>query len=143
MPKCTANTRTGQACNAWAVKGTDPPLCAPHGGVARPPGAPLGNDNATTHGVYSTPDAMPADLDAIIRDLESRLNNLNTYIDDHADEITWDQRIEAISLQGQIANRIGRLLRDRQQLTGEQDDELQTAINEAISAVGAILDIDR
>ncbi|MDF1515787.1 MAG: hypothetical protein P1S60_18415 [Anaerolineae bacterium] len=50
---CTATTRTGQPCRAWAVPGTDPPRCAPHGGAGAKPGAPVGNQNALTHGYYA------------------------------------------------------------------------------------------
>jgi hypothetical protein len=39
-------------CRAWAVRGTDPPLCASHAG--RAVGAPLGNQNRTTHGFYAS-----------------------------------------------------------------------------------------
>ena len=51
--RCTATTRKGQPCRAWAVPGTDPPRCAAHGGVASKPGAPSGNQNAVTHGFYA------------------------------------------------------------------------------------------
>ncbi len=51
--RCTATTRGGQPCRGWAVPGTDPPRCAPHGGVAARPGAPEGNQNACTHGMYA------------------------------------------------------------------------------------------
>ena len=51
--RCTATTRGGQPCRGWAVPGTDPPRCAPHGGVAARPGAPEGNQNARTHGGYA------------------------------------------------------------------------------------------
>lgn len=50
---CTATTRLGQPCRAWAVLGTDPPRCAPHGGTGAKPGAPEGNRNAVTHGFYA------------------------------------------------------------------------------------------
>jgi hypothetical protein len=38
-------------CKAWAVRGSDPPLCASHAG--RKVGAPPGNQNRRTHGFYS------------------------------------------------------------------------------------------
>lgn len=31
---CTARTRQGERCRQWAVKGSDPPLCRNHGGMA-------------------------------------------------------------------------------------------------------------
>ena len=32
--KCTARTASGKPCKAWAIRGSDPPLCAPHTGLA-------------------------------------------------------------------------------------------------------------
>ena len=111
----------------------------------------MGNDNAKTHGVYAhdvgTGGGLPANLDDIIGDLEKRLQALGEYIDvlqSTGDTYwkRWEQVREAIGLQGQLASRIGRLLRDRQQLTGNQDDELQRAIDDALSAVGGILGLE-
>lgn len=51
--KCTALTRSGDPCRAWAVPGTNPPRCASHGGVDAKPGAPVGNQNALKHGFYA------------------------------------------------------------------------------------------
>lgn len=38
-------------CRAWAVRGSDPPLCASHTGDKQV-GAPPGNQNRRTHGFY-------------------------------------------------------------------------------------------
>ena len=60
---CTATTRQDQPCRAWALPGTDPPRCAPHGGASAKPGAPMGNHNAVTHGFYANRwgDNLPGD----------------------------------------------------------------------------------
>jgi hypothetical protein len=42
-------TRPG--CKAWAVRGSDPPLCSPHSGRV---GAPPGNANHLIHGYYTS-----------------------------------------------------------------------------------------
>ena len=50
-----------EGCEAWAIRGSDPPLCSPHSGKV---GAPEGNRNRLTHGFYATavlPDEL-ADL---------------------------------------------------------------------------------
>jgi len=39
-------------CRAWAVRGSDPPLCSAYAG--RGVGAPPGNQNARTHGFYAS-----------------------------------------------------------------------------------------
>lgn len=50
--KCSHTTKAKQPCNAWAIRGSDPPACATHSGRAVG-GAPLGNKNALKHGFYS------------------------------------------------------------------------------------------
>ena len=67
--RCSAKRRDGQPCNAWAVKGSDPPLCAAHGGTDAQIGAPPGNQNALTHGFYAAPDNPPATVEEVIPDL--------------------------------------------------------------------------
>ncbi|WP_283805799.1 HGGxSTG domain-containing protein [Bradyrhizobium sp. YR681] len=53
-PRCGARTRDGDACRAPALRGKT--RCRMHGG-ARRSGAPRGNRNARTHGLF-TADAM-------------------------------------------------------------------------------------
>lgn len=49
-PRCGARTRDGDACRAPAVRGKA--RCRMHGG-ARRCGAPKGNGNARTHGLFA------------------------------------------------------------------------------------------
>jgi len=53
-------------CKAWAMRGSEPPICAPH--AAGLLGAPLGNRNALTHGFYATTLA-PDDLKELDEDV--------------------------------------------------------------------------
>jgi uncharacterized protein YjcR len=48
--RCGAKTRSGKPCNSPAVRGKK--RCRMHGG-APGSGAPLGNQNALKHGVYT------------------------------------------------------------------------------------------
>jgi hypothetical protein len=48
--RCSATCANGKPCRAWALRGSEPPLCAAHSGKV---GAPPGNKNAQTHGYYS------------------------------------------------------------------------------------------
>lgn len=49
-PQCTAKSkRSGERCRGAAVKGSD--KCRMHGG--KNPGAPIGNGNAKTHGLWA------------------------------------------------------------------------------------------
>jgi len=72
----------------------------------------------------------------VIADLQRRHQQLSDYIDEHRDEMRPGQFITAIDYQGRLANRIGRLLRDRQQLAGDQTDALDEAVAEALAIVG-------
>ena len=51
--RCTAITRAGKPCKAWAITGNNPPLCSAHAGRNASAGAPPGNHNARKHGYYS------------------------------------------------------------------------------------------
>lgn len=42
---------TVPSCNAWAMRASEPPRCAPHSGRT---GAPEGNQNRLIHGFYAT-----------------------------------------------------------------------------------------
>ena len=50
--KCSGTVLSGQRCKAWAVRGSEPPLCAVHAGLNKGAGAPKGNRNALKHGFY-------------------------------------------------------------------------------------------
>lgn len=49
-PRCGATTRAGSSCRSPAVSGKQ--RCRMHGG-AKGSGAPLSNQNALTHGLYT------------------------------------------------------------------------------------------
>ena len=140
MPRCTALTVDGNPCRATAVRATDPPRCPAHRAASEGAG-----------GVCARPDADPgdrpfgpADLDALIEDLERRVAGLSGYIDDHA-ELSPSQLLALLRLQGELTSRIGRLLRDRARLArdlaaaGREQEELDRAINEALDAASAML----
>ena len=51
MPPNPNKTRCSKPdCRAWAIRGSDPPLCSPH---SRKAGAPEGNRNHLVHGYYA------------------------------------------------------------------------------------------
>ena len=89
-PKCTAITAQGSPCKAWAIRGSDPPLCAPH---SKRTGGTKGNQNAVTHGYYRKriePDqiqtlydkAGSVDLDQEVILLRVALHRLSSIIND-------------------------------------------------------------
>jgi len=50
---CSHLTKGGQPCRAWAIRGSDPPVCSIHARKTVSPGAPSGNTYALKHGYYS------------------------------------------------------------------------------------------
>lgn len=88
--KCSANTTQGKPCKAWAIKDSDPPLCAPHSGLT---GGIKGNQNAVKHGYYRShvePDeilslydeAGGVDIDQEVILLRVALHRLSKFIND-------------------------------------------------------------
>jgi hypothetical protein len=139
--RCTALKHDGTPCRSWAVHETNPPRCAAHGG-GKPIGAPTGNKNAQTHGTYSDPVPEQADIDERIADLNHRIQTLSAYIDDNTPGLDLESTIKLLTLHGQLNSRLGRLMRDRQILVGEDAGELQQAIEEALAIAGDILGVE-
>jgi hypothetical protein len=50
---CSHHTKQGRPCRAWAIRGSDPPVCSIHARKTVSPGAPSGNTYALKHGYYS------------------------------------------------------------------------------------------
>ena len=121
--RCTAVCRDGTPCQAWAVRGTDPPRCAAHGG-SRP-------------GLYgSWGDTAPGDectIDAVIDDLYAKQISLSRTIDRIQSDENANLRelVQLLRIHGQNAGRLGRLLRDRRALHGDADG-LSDAVNQAL-----------
>jgi hypothetical protein len=145
--KCGATKADGTPCNAWAVRESDPPRCAAHGGGKAPVGAPPENRNAQTHGFYassliSLPDdiAIPDDIDTIITDLARKQAALSHYIDTHlVEDITTEDLVAVLGLHATTASRLGKLLRDRRAISGEAADGLAGAIAQALTEAGNVL----
>ena len=137
--RCTARQKDGEPCQAWAVRGSDPPRCGAHGGGATSPGAPAGNQNARKHGAYGDAGDLPADLDARIRDLDRRIEELSAYIDGRED-LASEEYIRLLNLFGLLTSRLGRLMRDREQLGGEGG--LGEAIEDALAVASEVLGVD-
>jgi hypothetical protein len=102
-------------------------------------GAPAGNQNAVKHGVFTQGGedgtGAEANLDAAIADLQRRLRQLSRYIDDNLTDLDADTFVRLANLQGQLTSRLGRLMRDRQQVSGNAGDELTAAINDALDEI--------
>ncbi len=143
--RCTATTRKGKPCHSWPTHGSN--QCAAHGGTKAKIGAPPGNKNAQTHGAYAA-ETDAVDLDARIRDLNRRINQLSHYIDKallgdgEDDTITITDYGALVAIYGQLTSRLGRLLRDQQQLGGGSNAELEQAIADALDMAGEVLGVE-
>ena len=136
--RCTHPTKSGQPCRAWALKGSDPPTCAIHAGRVTGQGAPPGNRNRVTHGFYADfdlydPDAPP--INGIIQDLAARMAQLSQIIESYADELSIADLVTLFRVHGQNASRLGRLLRDRDALSGDSTDRLTQIFDAALDAL--------
>ena len=142
--KCEATTAKGQPCRAWAVQDSSPPRCAAHGGTGKQPGAPAGNKNAKTHGLYAQSDTPCLTISDIILDLSDKQQALSDYID--AQLSSTDADIEKLSglfsIHAQTASRLGRLLRDRRALSGEATDGLAGAVAQALDEIGTEMGVN-
>jgi hypothetical protein len=137
--RCSATTKAGAQCKAFAIRDSDPPLCAIHAGRAIG-GAPPGNRNAVTHGFYAA-----TNISDVILDLASKQAQLSALIDacfTQLDPRTIPDLARLLALHGQNASRIGRLLRDRQALSSETTDELTDAIHAALDELGEQWQVD-
>ena len=129
--RCSATTKAGRPCLARPVRGSEPPLCAAHGGGRRPVGAPEGNENALKHGAYAKA-AGPPDLTGRIHDLDRKIQGLSGYIDDLDEKKEREHYAELLALYGQLISRLGRLMRDQRAISGEAADGIAGAIAQAL-----------
>jgi hypothetical protein len=82
------------------------------------------------------------DLDARIAALNRRIEQLEACIDAHRHELDAKEFAALAGLQGQLVSRLGRLMRDRQQLQGDPADELPYDLDEVLQIVGQALGVD-
>ena len=141
--RCTATTAKKMPCKAWAVRGSDPPLCGAHGGGLGRPGAPAGNENALIHGAYAS--VVPGgDLDKRIAELNRTIARLWDHIDAQFEALMTDGTLQGLlDAYGRLVSRVGRLERDRQVVTGGAGtDVLDADLDVVLAVVSEILGLD-
>lgn len=138
MPKCTSEKANGEPCRAWAVRGTDPALCAAHGGAAARIGAPRGNKNAEKHGAYSSEGGPALDLRDRIGRLDRRLLRLDAFIDrmEERGDLSVDELFKLYELHARMTARLGRLVAIQHKMEPGESSELLRAIDAALAEVG-------
>jgi hypothetical protein len=139
--RCTATTKAGNPCRAWAIRGSDPPLCATHSGRTEGAGAPPRNTNAQKHGFYSTtipPDDL-ADLIALADNItlddeialcRSATRQLAEHL--HFPDLPPEDYAKLATLLFAGARTIAKLLRDKRALSGDSADGIAGAIGQAL-----------
>lgn len=115
----------------------------------RPVGAPEGNKNALKHaafarsvpakrpetalGAYGKADGPPS-LNGRISDLDSKIQQLASYIDTH--DFSFEQYVSLLDLYGQLNSRLGRLQRDHRAISDEAAGGIAGAIAQAYDELG-------
>jgi len=108
-------------------------------------GAPTGNKNAKTHGLYSKDpnEERPDNLQEIVDRLKNRLERLERYIDDNWDDLDADQIARLTAQQGQTASRVSRIERDIKRMESDTGSEsMEDTLKEAYLVAEAILGIN-
>lgn len=119
MPRCSAIRSDGDACRAWAVRGTDPPLCAAHKKQAEK--------------VELALIEPPRDIDDVLKGLARKQAELELKIARLEPDADSKEVARLFNLYARNAGLLGKLLRDRRILTGERTEGLADAL-------GAVLD---
>jgi hypothetical protein len=134
-------TKAGTPCRAWAIKGSEPPLCASHARLARE-GAPGGNQESRRPAFYSPTlsEGELADLVAYADDMtlddeiactRVLVRRLMAIIEADGDLSASEQaRLAGLALQG--TRTVARLLRDKRALSGDAAEGLAGAIGQAL-----------
>ena len=126
--KCTASRKDGFPCQGWALRESDPPLCAAH---SRPVPPLEKRPDSTT---------LP-DMAVQIVDLDGKIRQLSRYIDRQVsageEELAAHDYTAYLSLYGQLLSRLGRLMRDNRAITGEAADGIAGAIGRALDELGS------
>ena len=146
--QCTATTKRGP-CLAWAIVGTDPPLCPAHAGIKRRSGPARANQNARKSGFYSRAleEQELADLvvlgdDSSLTDeiAATRVAMRRVLAALGTDKATLEPQFAAQIFEG--ARTVARLLRDRRAISGDAADTLLGAIGEALDQLNTLWGTD-
>lgn len=127
--RCSATTRAGNPCRAWAVPGSDPPACVAHA---------TGDRKPVKHGFYS-PDPTDVTVDQAIAGLVHKLQCLDEVIEEVYDA---EQLARLITLYGQGSSRLARMLRDRRALSGDAATGVVDAIAAALDELSTLWGVE-
>ena len=138
LRRCTAITRRGNPCRAWAVAGSDRCIVHQEAGSEGLPAAPEPADR----------DLVEADrvdlLSGVIDDTLQKQIQISSLIDEllSQEEVVSDKVIKLLALHSQNAGRIGRLLRDQKVVQGEKSDALLELLDQTLDELSVELGIE-
>jgi hypothetical protein len=151
--KCTARTAAGPPCRAWAVHDSDPPLCASHAGLTVGAGAPPGNQNRRTHGFYSRTFERSEIDDLVVYTAANTLDDeiacarvalrrvfrlllAGTTPGPDPTPLAAHDYLRLVALAFQGTRTVARLLRDRHELGGDDEDRISAFMAQALDELG-------
>jgi hypothetical protein len=146
--RCSARKADGKPCRAWAIRDSDPPLCAAHRGLVEDQLPALSKPSALTsikdqfpdRGFYSPNYSIEEIVDLVNLTVDDTLDDevaaarvaLRRVMEQFRQELSPLEygRLSALVFRG--TDTIARLLRARRQLTGDAGDAYARAIGEAL-----------
>ena len=81
-------------------------------------------------------------IEDVICDLAAKQAWLSEYIETHQEDLSSSMLVRLLTLHGQNASRLGKLLRDQLALSGEAADGISVAIEQAMEELSVILGTD-
>ena len=148
--RCSSTTKSGEQCQAFAVRGSAPPRCSAHLGRNRGAGAPAGNQNRRTHGFYgryysadeldalaeyAADDSLDSEIGVVRVALRRALKVLQ---DEDADPALVAALTPLVFAGGRT---VARLLRDRRLLSGQDADTIMREMADALEELGTELGV--
>ena len=148
--KCSATTAKGVPCNAWAVRESQPPLCATHLKLTGGAGAPDSNQNRRTHGFYSSTYTVEELADLVSHAIDDSLDDelsatrvaVRRVLEQLHGELPAEEYSRLASLIFTGANTIARLLRTQRVLSGDSADSISGAIAVALDELANEWNVD-
>ena len=134
--KCSKKRADGKPCRAWALRESDPPICATHDGRTGG-GAPKGNQNRVVHGFYGRSFTLEEIADLVAYAVDMTLEDELAMVRVAVRRVMVKLKEEILLLEDFArlvklvfggAMTIARLLRAKRILSGESADSISAAI---------------
>lgn len=144
--RCIGTTTGGRPCSAWAVRGSQPPLCSAHGGVDAALAAGVDRDYMPAYGRARRHDEEGEhdeenSLSPEIASTRAVLRRLFLLLSEQPDlDPATMARLVPLAFRGALA--VAQLLRDQRALSGEAADGIAGAIAQALSELSTEWGID-